>query len=82
MNSFLLNLAQGSISPSAFHIAQTSRLVHLLGPAPGIRFTSRKHVTERIKIDDVSLPDSNPLDDVLAHKAGVNVLAIDHHEGR
>lgn len=82
MNSFLLNVAQGSISPSAFHISQTSRLVRLLEPAPGIRFASRKPVTGEIKTGDVSFLDSKGPDEILAHKAGVNVLAIDHHGGR
>ncbi|KAL1989139.1 hypothetical protein VTN96DRAFT_3686 [Rasamsonia emersonii] len=81
MNSFLLNRAQGTISPSAFHVAQTSRLVQLLEPAPGIRFTSHKPVPGVIKSEDDG-PNSTPVDEVFAHKAGVNVLAIDQHEGR
>lgn len=77
MNSFLLNRAIGSISPSAFHVAQTSHLTQLLEPAPGIRFSSRK---------DPVIPDGtdtiNSEVEVFAHQAGVNVLAIDHCEGR
>jgi DNA excision repair protein ERCC-8 len=81
MNSFLLNRAQGTISPSAFHVAQTSRLVQLLEPAPGIRFTSHKPVSgERKAEGDESNP--RPVKEVFAHKAGVNVLTIDQHEGR
>lgn len=81
MNSFLLNRAQGTISPSAFHVAQTSRLVQLLEPAPGIRFTSHKPVPGDIKSEHDG-PNSTPVDEVFAHKAGVNVLAIDQYEGR
>lgn len=69
MNSYLLDRALGSISPSSFHVAQTSRLVHLLEPSPGIRFSLDGPVDE-------------PADEVVAHQAGVNVLAIDHGERR
>ncbi|KAL3475232.1 WD40-repeat-containing domain protein [Aspergillus californicus] len=67
MNSYLLNRAFGSITPSSFHIAQKTRLVHSLEPAPGIRFGSSHN---------------NADEDVLAHSAGANVLAIDQYEGR
>lgn len=74
MNSYLLNRTLGSISPHSFHIAQTTHLVHHLEPAPGIRFSSRKidHSSEELPAKD----------DIVAHKSGVNVLAIDQHEGR
>lgn len=72
MNSYLLNRALGSIAPSTFHTAQTARLVHHLEPAPGIRFSS-KHPEG---------PGLDPGDDIYAHKAGVNVLAIDQYDGR
>lgn len=75
MNSYLLNRALGSITPSDFHVALTTRLVHHLEPAPGIRFSSRKDagfVGDAIGIED----------EVYAHKAGVNVLGIDQYDGR
>ncbi|KAL4780707.1 WD40-repeat-containing domain protein [Aspergillus varians] len=76
MNSYLLNRAIGSITPSAFHSAQTIRLVHNLEPAPGIRFsnTNRRSVNS-----DGHVPAS---EEVLGHTAGANVLAIDQYEGR
>lgn len=77
MNSFLLNRAIGSISPSAFHVAQTSHLTQLLEPAPGIRFSSRKGPVIPDGTDTI-----NSEVEVFAHQAGVNVLAIDHYEGR
>lgn len=86
MNSYILNRQLGSISPSAFHVAQTSRLVHLLEPAPGIRFNSRKRAA--LRADSVGndaagrLSSGSPTEDVSAHRAGVNVLAIDQNEGR
>ncbi|KAI9931212.1 hypothetical protein ASPWEDRAFT_101063 [Aspergillus wentii DTO 134E9] len=86
MNSYLLNRALGSISPSTFHVAQTTRLVQHLEPAPGIRFSSRKkvHSTESQPqntsevLDDGHAPD----DQIIAHPAGANVLAIDQYDGR
>ncbi|KAL4885790.1 WD40-repeat-containing domain protein [Aspergillus karnatakaensis] len=69
MNSYLLNRALGTVSLSAFHSAQTTRLVHNLEPAPGIRFSSTKS-------------SSSESDEGFAHKAGANVLAIDQYEGR
>lgn len=78
MNSYLLNRTLGSISPHSFHVAQTTRLVHNLEPAPGIRFSSLR-TEEPPDGDDAELPAD---EDILAHKSGVNVLAIDQHEGR
>ncbi|GAB1212281.1 hypothetical protein ATERTT37_001413 [Aspergillus terreus] len=78
MNSYLINRTLGSISPHSFHVAQTTRLVHNLEPAPGIRFSSLR-TEEPPDGDDAELPAD---EDILAHKSGVNVLAIDQHEGR
>ncbi|KAL2798956.1 WD40-repeat-containing domain protein [Aspergillus keveii] len=72
MNAYLLNRALGSITPSAFHLAQTTRLVHNLEPAPGIRFSS----------DDKANTQVATPDELVAHKAGANVLALDQYEGR
>ncbi|KAI9376726.1 WD40-repeat-containing domain protein [Aspergillus egyptiacus] len=77
MNSYLLNRALGSIAPSAFHVAQTTRLVHSLEPAPGIRFSSTSQPGNGA--DDTQIPGP---DEVVAHRAGANVLAIDQYEGR
>lgn len=85
MNSYLLNRALGSVSSNAFHVAQTSRLVHNFEPAPGIRFSSRRAAPA-----DRSQDDGTPLDEelvpiveeVYAHKSGANCLAIDQFEGR
>lgn len=76
MNSFLLNRALGSIDPWSFYTAQTSRLVQCLEPSPGIQFRNSK---------DAQAGNSSTferLDENLAHKAGVNVLAVDTHGGR
>ncbi|KAE8326495.1 WD repeat protein [Aspergillus sergii] len=79
MNSYLLNRTLGSISPHTFHVAQTSRLVHNLEPAPGIRFSSRQNPGQPTSAVDVHL---NSEDELYAHRAGVNVLAIDQYDGR
>jgi DNA excision repair protein ERCC-8 len=82
MNSYLLNRALGSVTPNVFHVAQTSRLVHNLEPAPGIRFSSRKAATP--SQDDATAFDQelDPVTAVFAHKSGVKCLAIDQFEGR
>ncbi|KAL2863850.1 WD repeat protein [Aspergillus lucknowensis] len=79
MNSYLLNRALGSITPSSFHLAQTKRLVHNLEPAPGIRFSSSR--VQPTSHGEAGTP--TPIEDgVLAHSAGANVLAVDQYEGR
>ncbi|KAL4761539.1 WD repeat protein [Aspergillus foveolatus] len=75
MNSYLLNRALGSIPPSAFHSAQTLRLVHNLEPAPGIRFSSVAQPAN-------SETRKSSADEIYAHKAGANVLAFDQYDGR
>jgi len=83
MNSYLLNRALGSVTPNAFHVAQTCRLVHHLEPAPGIRFSSRKVAPTRSQDDVTDLDQElDPVSEVFAHKSGVNCLAIDQFEGR
>lgn len=79
MNSYILNRALGSISPTTFHVAQTTRLVHHLEPAPNIRFSSRK---PRQVGNTIEENEGDPENELLAHKSGVNVLAIDQFEGR
>lgn len=78
MNSYLFNRALGSISPSSFHVDQTTRLVHLLEPAPGIRFSSVKDLASAKGTET----EFDSTDEVLAHHAGVNAVAIDQYEGR
>ncbi|KAJ5954726.1 hypothetical protein N7501_009005 [Penicillium viridicatum] len=85
MNSYLLNRALGSVTPNEFHVAQTTRLVHNIEPAPGIRFSSRRATAPTDQPED----DVAPLDqelgvtaEVFAHKSGVNCLAVDQFEGR
>lgn len=86
MNSFLLNRAIGSISPLTFHAAQSSRLAHSLEPAPHIRFSSRQSAgtaareNGSVGEDGLSMLDED--EDVHAHHAGVNSLAIDQYDGR
>ncbi|OJJ70809.1 hypothetical protein ASPBRDRAFT_126716 [Aspergillus brasiliensis CBS 101740] len=86
MNAYLLNRALGSISPSTFHVAQTTQLVQQLEPAPGIRFSARRDISfgNSQAGNGHSPQDAGVVfdDEVYAHKAGVNVLAIDHYDGR
>ncbi|KAB8239516.1 WD repeat protein [Aspergillus alliaceus] len=69
----------GSISPHTFHVAQTTQLIHHLEPVPGIRFSSRQDARQSNNPVDVHL---NSDGELYAHRAGVNVLAIDHYDGR
>lgn len=85
MNSYLLNRALGSVSSHAFHVAQTTRLVQNLEPAPGIRFSSRRAAPANRSRDDATPWDEEDeltVEEVFAHKSGVNCLAIDEFEGR
>lgn len=84
MNSYLLNRALGSITPHSFHVAQTTRLVHHLEPAPRIRFSSLRDIYGGQSERDSALSDANTVieSDVVAHSAGVNVLAIDQNDSR
>jgi hypothetical protein len=84
MNSYLLNRALGSITPHSFHVAQTTRLVHHLEPAPRIRFSSQRDISGGQSERDSALFDANAgiESDTVAHRAGVNVLAIDQNDSR
>lgn len=83
MNSYLLNRALGSVRPIDFHAAQTTRLVHNLEPAPGIRFSSRRAAPNAVRDEAATGGDElDEIEEVFAHKAGVKCLAIDQFEGR
>ncbi|PYH40740.1 WD repeat protein [Aspergillus saccharolyticus JOP 1030-1] len=83
MNSYIFNRTLGSIHASTFHIAQTTRLVLNLEPAPGIRFASQHNPQSA---HGQSQENHDGLlgieEEVYAHKAGVKVLAIDQNDGR
>lgn len=83
MNSFLLNRSIGSISPEVLQRAQTTRLLHAIQPAPGVRlrnYDARTETPSTLDGQDVDWDDRSV--DIWAHKAGVNSLAIDKFEGR
>ena len=80
MTSNLFSRALGSISPQALQKAETSRLLGSLQAAPSTRFdgsdgtaqTKTQHIGDKEEV----------VDDVWAHRSGVNCLAIDRFEGR
>ncbi|KAJ5095903.1 hypothetical protein NUU61_005259 [Penicillium alfredii] len=82
MNSYLLNRALGSVAPNTFHVAQTTQLVHHLEPGPGIRFSSRRPAPSRSENNTPLNPGLDLPEEVFAHKAGVNCLALDQFEAR
>lgn len=86
MNSFLLNRASDTIHPRAFERAQTTRLINALQPAPRIRFSGeRAQATtqqQRQEQDGSTATELNHVQQVWAHRAGVNTITIDRFEGR
>lgn len=61
-------------------MAQTSHLVRLIEPSPRLRFTSLATATGGNHEEPPF--DHGLSDELVAHKAGVNVLAIDQYGGR
>lgn len=76
MNSHLFGRALGSISPQAFQRAETTRLLHALTLAPGIKFDGRQAG------DQDAVPAQGAPEEIWAHRAGTNCLVIDRFEGR
>lgn len=73
----LLGRALGTTSPQALQQAETSRLLHSIQAAPGVRFDGSDAPAQAASSKDVE--DER---DVWAHQAGVNCLTIDRFEGR
>ena len=79
MNSFLLNRAIGSISPQSLERAQITQLLRSLQLSPNVTFTSEPQTPN----DASSKPNNErKYSSSIAHKAGVNAIAIDRFEGR
>ncbi len=81
MTSNLLGRSLGSISPQALRQAETSRLLHLLQAAPGIRFDSSDAGTSS-EPKEAGKEGKENAPNAWAHRAGVNCLTIDKFEGR
>ncbi len=73
----LLGRALGTISAQVLQRAETSRLLHSIQAAPGVRFDGNDAPAEHSSNEDVE-----DQGDVWAHPAGVNCLTIDRFEGR
>ncbi|EOD45708.1 putative dna excision repair protein ercc-8 protein [Neofusicoccum parvum UCRNP2] len=70
MNALLLNRALGAISPPSFQRHETTRLLHALHASP-------------LRFDGSVQPEHDALpEDIRAHAAGVQSMAIDKFEGR
>lgn len=86
MNSYLLNRSLGSISPEAFQLAQSNRLVRAIDPAPTVCFTSNTGNNAGEPSEGTNINDGADVQEEKvegwAHKSGVNCLAIDRFEGR
>lgn len=77
MNSYHLGRSLGTFSPQALQRAEAYRFLNAIDAAPGIRFDGRDSSTITSRFDGAGLED-----EVWAHKAGVNCIAIDKFEGR
>ena len=79
MHPDLLSRALGTISSQALQRAESSRLLHSIQAAPGVRFDgSDAPAQSTASSRDVEGEEQ----DVWAHQAGVNCLTIDRFEGR
>lgn len=81
MNSFLLSLQLGSVSPQAFVKAQNERLLRSLQASPDVSFTVNRGSGGDAGAESEGRVRSNRPSGV-AHGAGVNSIAIDRFEGR
>ena len=79
----LLARSSGTLSPRAFERAETSRLLHSIQLAPGIRFDGREGpLSTATKSNAQHVPNDDEIQTAWAHKSGVNCITIDHFEGR
>ncbi|KAI9693894.1 MAG: hypothetical protein M1822_003165 [Bathelium mastoideum] len=79
MNSFLLNRAIGSVSPQSLQRAQTTQLLHALQPAPEVTFGAEPQSED---VSSSAHSSTTKKSSNVAHKAGVNAIALDRFEGR
>jgi DNA excision repair protein ERCC-8 len=80
MTSNLFGRALGIISPQALQKAETSRLLHSLQAAPGIKFDGSDGPLQGPSSRDEG--EEGQEETMWAHKAGVNCITIDRFEGR
>ena len=80
MISDLFGRALGTTSPQALQRAKTSRLLHSLQAAPGIRFDGSDGPV--LQQESENADEEGQLQGTWAHRAGVNCLTIDRFEGR
>ncbi|KAL2040200.1 hypothetical protein N7G274_007103 [Stereocaulon virgatum] len=76
----LFGRALGTISPQALQRAETSRLLHSLQAAPGIRFDGSDEPV--LQQESENTDEEGQVQGIWAHTAGVNCLTIDKFEGR
>lgn len=80
MNSNLLGRELGSVTPQALQAAETSRLLHSLHAAPGVRFDASDGLVPATNIRNED--GGKEQQSLWAHRAGVNCIVIDRFEGR
>ncbi|KAL9128982.1 MAG: hypothetical protein Q9217_002457 [Psora testacea] len=77
----LLARASGTLSPRAFEQAESSRLLHSILAAPGVKFDGSDAPQPAVPIFHGEAADAKE-QAVWSHAAGVNCLTIDRFEGR
>lgn len=82
MNSFLLNLQLGQVSPQAFSAAQNQRLLSTLQIAPSVTFAWSQDGSTTASTIDHDNAVSRSQQASKAHAAGANAITVDRFEGR
>ena len=77
MNSYLFGRALGTFSHEALQRAESSRLLHAIEAAPGVRFDGEDGTAAASESGR-----THDRDILWAHKAGVNCVTIDKFEGK
>ncbi|KAL8784712.1 MAG: hypothetical protein Q9213_003808 [Squamulea squamosa] len=82
MDSQLFARALGTVGPEAIQRAELSRRLYAIQPAPDIEFDGRGSHSMTNDGDQQNRSRGAMGDEIRAHRAGVNCIAIDRFEGR
>lgn len=82
MDSQLFARALGTVGPETVQRAEPSRRLHAIQPAPDIEFDGRGPQPTTYDGDQQSKSRGAIGEEIRAHRAGVNCIAIDRFEGR
>lgn len=79
MNQLLFDRSTGTLGPQAFARIQTSHLIHVIQPAPKLRFDGGEKETVPASLvgNGESQTGLDVAEKIWAHPAGVNALSLD-----